>query len=275
MKKLTKEQVRSMTADAGFYIILLICLTVICISGYVLFFTGTGEDDGAATLVTPRTGETVFTVPGGTDLVTDDPVVPAVGDDSVDVPAETAGETEEYAVEAAAGQPAPIWVRPVAGEILRPFTVDSLIYDETMGDWRTHAGVDYAAENGTRVYAISDGTVAAVTQDELYGTQLTLTLADGRTAVYRGLAEKVKVRQGETVRAGDVIGTVGTDADPSERALGSHLHLEVLDGETPVDPELVISGEAKISSAENSADAGQQVLGMDDSIPQDGIYVEE
>ena len=275
MKKLTKEQVRSMTADAGFYIILLICLTVICISGYVLFFTGTGEDDGAATLVTPRTGETVFTVPGGSDLITDAPVVPAVGDDTADAPTETATESSEPAVETAAEQTAPIWVRPVAGEILRPFTVDSLLYDETMGDWRTHPGVDYAAENGTRVYAIGDGTVTAVTRDVLYGTQLTLTLADGRTAVYRGLAEKVKVREGETVRAGDVVGTVGKDADPSEQALGSHLHLAVRDGETFVDPEAVLSGEAKTSSAEVRADGEQPVLGIDDSIPQDGIYVEE
>ena len=82
------------------------------------------------------------------------------------------------------------------------------------------------------------------------------------------------MREGETVRAGDVVGTVGADADPSERALGSHLHLEVLDGETPVDPEAVLSGEAKISSAE-APEEEQPVLGVDDSVPQDGIYVEE
>lgn len=274
MKKFNKEHVRALTADAGFYIILLICLSVICISGYVLFFTGTGEESGSAALVTPRTGETIFTVPSGGEAVNRAPVVPAVGEEPVEEPAETADAPAGPAVETAAEEPAPIWVRPVAGEILRPFTVDSLIRDETMGDWRTHPGVDYAAENGTRVYAIGDAAVSAVTHDELHGTQLTLTLNDGRVAVYRGLAEKVKVREGETVRAGDVVGTVGADADPSERALGSHLHLEVLDGETPVDPEAVLSGEAKISSA-GAPEEEQPVLGVDDSVPQDGIYVEE
>ena len=272
MKKI-KEQVRALTADAGFYIILLICLSVICISGYVLFFTGTGEDTGTAMLVTPTVGEPIFTVPPGEAVVLEEPSVPTVQEDPpTDPPAEPVLSEIEAAEDAAAEEPLPIWIRPVSGEILRPFTADDLLYDETMGDWRTHEGVDYAAENGTRVYAIGDGTVEAVTTDALYGTQLTLALKDGRIATYRGLSEKVKVREGAAVRAGDVIGTVGADADPSESALGSHLHLEVLDGEQYVDPEAVLSGEARISSAEI---AEQPVLGVDDSIPQDGIFAEE
>ena len=269
MRKI-KEQVRALTADAGFYIILLICLSVICISGYVLFFSGTGEDSGTAMLVTPTVGEPIFTVPPGEAVVTEVPAVQTVHED------ETAKEMQETilpeAEETAAEEPAPIWIRPVNGEILRPFTTDSLLYDETMGDWRTHSGVDYAAENGTRVYAIGDGTVETVTTDALHGTQLTLQLKDGRIATYRGLAEKVKVREGAAVRTGDVIGTVGADAVPSEAALGSHLHLEVMDGEHYVDPEAVLSGEARISSAEL---AEQPVLGVDDSMPQDGIFAEE
>ena len=271
MRKI-KEQVRALTADAGFYIILLICLSVICISGYVLFFTETGEDSGTAALVTPAVGAPIFTVPPGDAVVTEVPPVPTVGEDLPDVEPAEPVLSETGVVDTAAEEPDPIWVRPVSGEILRPFTTDSLLYDETMGDWRTHAGVDYAAENGTRVYAIGDGTVEAVTTDALHGTQLILQLKDGRLATYRGLAEKVKVREGASVRAGDVIGTVGAEADPSEAALGSHLHLEVMDGEQYVDPEAVLSGEARISSAEV---AEQPVLGVDDSIPQDGIYVEE
>lgn len=261
-----------LTADAGFYIILLICLSVICISGYVLFFTGTGEDSGTAALVTPTIGEPIFTVPPEDAVITETPLEPVDGEDTVEAAEPVIAE--EPVAETAAEEPAPIWIRPVSGEILRPFTSDSLLYDETMGDWRTHEGVDYAAENGTRVYAIGDGTVEAVTTDELHGTQLTLALADGRMATYRGLAEKVKVREGASVRAGDVIGTVGAEADPSEAALGSHLHLEVLDGEQYVDPEAVLSGEARISSAETE-NVEQPVLGIDDSVPQDGIYTEE
>ena len=270
MRKL-KEQVRALTADAGFYIILLICLSVICISGYVLFFTGTGEDSGTAALVTPTVGKPIFTVAPGDAVIKEVPAVSTVGkelstEEAEPVLSET--DVQDTAVE----EPDPIWIRPVSGEILRPFTTDSLLYDETMGDWRTHAGVDYAAENGTRVYAIGDGTVESVTTDELHGTQLTLLLKDGRIATYRGLAEKVKVREGASVRAGDVIGTVSAETVPSEAALGTHLHLEVMDGEQYVDPEAVLSGEARISSAEI---AEQPVLGVDDSVPQDGIYVEE
>ena len=45
-----------------------------------------------------------------------------------------------------------------------------------------------------------------------------------------------------------------------------------MDGEHYVDPEAVLSGEARISSAEL---AEQPVLGVDDSMPQDGIFTEE
>ncbi|MBQ8144480.1 MAG: M23 family metallopeptidase [Butyricicoccus sp.] len=271
MKKM-KLNVRALTADAGFYIILLICLSVICISGYVLFFTGTGEDSGVA-LVTPTVGEPLFTVPSGEAVVTDVPQEPIVKEEEQTEPLAPV-LAEETVTEAAAEELPPIWIRPVSGEILRPFTTDSLLYDETMGDWRTHEGVDYAAESGTRVYAIGDGTVQAITNDDLYGTQLTLALKDGRIAAYRGLAEKVKVREGASVRAGDVIGTVGDQADPSEAALGSHLHLAVMDGDRYVDPEAVLSGEAHISSAETGSDE-KPVIGIDDSVPQDGIFSEE
>ena len=272
MKKI-KEQVRTLTADAGFYIILLICLSVICISGYVLFFTGTGEDSGTATLVTPTIGEPIFTVPPENAVMKETPAMPTAEADMAEEQIEPV-LSEETTVNTAVEEPAPIWIRPVSGEILRPFTSDSLLYDETMGDWRTHEGVDYAAENGTRVYAIGDGTVDAVETDDLHGTQLTLALKDGRIATYRGLAEKVKVREGASVRAGDVVGTVAAGGDPSEAALGSHLHLEVMDGDQYVDPEAVLSGEARISSTEKQNEE-QPVIGIDDSVPQDGIYTEE
>ena len=288
MKRFTKEQFKGLTADAGFYIILLICLTVICISGYVLFFTNGSETSESMTMVMPGTGQPIFSAPEGSSILTTPPAVSTVGEEPIaeseeatapvvdhTEPIEPVVETVIEAVETAVEKPDPIWIRPVTGELLRPFAGETLIYDETMGDWRTHPGVDYAAENGTRVYAISDGTVADVTRDELYGTQLHLTLADGRVAIYRGLAEKVKVKVGERVRAGDVVGTVGADADLSEAALGTHLHLTILDGEIPVDPEAVLSGEARISSAEAEPEPEQPVLGMDDSIPQDGIYTEE
>lgn len=41
-------------------------------------------------------------------------------------------------------------VAPLVGEEVAAFSVDELTYNETLGDWRTHDGIDIAAEVGTR-----------------------------------------------------------------------------------------------------------------------------
>ena len=53
-------------------------------------------------------------------------------------PAETVQPVEEDPVPA-------VFTWPVKGEILSGFSLEVLAYDETMGDWRTHSGVDIAA----------------------------------------------------------------------------------------------------------------------------------
>ena len=100
-----------------------------------------------------------------------------------------------------------------------------------------HTGADYAASAGDRVYAVADGTVTEVTEDALWGTCITLQLSDGRTAVYRGLAEDPKVKKGSSVKAGDVLGTLASVV-PAETDQGAHVHLEILDADgLPTDPE--------------------------------------
>lgn len=78
-------------------------------------------------------------------------------------PAETVQPVEEDPVPA-------VFTWPVKGEILSGFSLEVLAYDETMGDWRTHSGVDIAASVGTNVLAISAGTVQGVYDDDLMGT---------------------------------------------------------------------------------------------------------
>lgn len=234
--------------DKGFYIILVLCVAAIVISGYVLFFaplTNGASMDGVEytpdlpkqdTAWTPTAGEAddqtvVDTVlPEATEPVIEstEPVEPTESE----VPAEptvTPEETQETA--------APVWVKPLDGAVVQAFSGDKLVYQETFGDWRVHTGTDYGASAGDRVYAVADGTVTEVTQDALWGTCITLQLSDGRTAVYRGLAEDAKVKKDSSVKAGDVLGTLASVV-PAETEQGAHVHLEILDADgLPTDPE--------------------------------------
>lgn len=225
--------------DRGFYIILVLCIAAIVISGYVLFFAPlTG---GASMESVEYTAEVPVSDTGNGEAaqaaadVTEEPLV-----DSVLPTEETEAETEpkpEATDEPAEQTAGPVWVKPLNGEVVQAFSGDELVYQKTFGDWRVHDGTDYLGASGTRVYAVADGEVTDVTSDPLWGACVTLNLTDGRTATYRGLAEGPKVKKGSTVKAGDVIGSVAAVV-PAETAEGAHIHLELRDKDgVTVDPE--------------------------------------
>ena len=103
---------------------------------------------------------------------------------------------------------------------------DTLHYDETLGDWRTHQGIDILAPLGETVTAAHAGRVESVQQHDLLGTVVVVSHEDGFTTVYANLEENPAVSEGDWVEAGSVIGTVGSSA-LSEVSEESHLHFAV------------------------------------------------
>ena len=94
-----------------------------------------------------------------------------------------------------------------------------------------HSGVDLAADYGTNVLAVADGTVLDCSYDAAYGYILTLEHENGVQTQYAHLSEFL-VKPGDTVQQGQIIAKTGD----SGWTTGPHLHLGVLiDGEA-VDP---------------------------------------
>lgn len=85
-----------------------------------------------------------------------------------------------------------------------------------------HSGVDIAAAAGTPIRAASSGRVEYTGWGRGYGQAIFQSLAGGGSAVY-GHTSQVGVRAGQSVRAGQVIGRVGSTG----RSSGPHLHFEV------------------------------------------------
>lgn len=138
-------------------------------------------------------------------------------------PAATAAPSAQPAASSA------IWqTKPIA-----EFSGAELVYNETLGDWRTHNGADYAVQAGEEVTPVCGGTVTAVTEDALWGTVVEITDQEERLWRYCGLAE-ASVRPGEGVTTATTLGTVGSV--PAESKMESHLHLECLKGDTYQDP---------------------------------------
>jgi len=122
------------------------------------------------------------------------------------------------------------------GEEVAAFSVDELKYNETLGDWRTHDGVDIAAEVGTQVLAACSGTVTQVIDDDLMGTSVTIAHDGGYETTYSNLQSVPTVAPEQYVSAGQVIGAVGTTS-LAEASMSPHLHFSVTkDGEI-IDPQ--------------------------------------
>lgn len=94
-----------------------------------------------------------------------------------------------------------------------------------------HQGVDFAAPSGTPIYAVTGGTVEqAGDAGDGYGTLV--RIKSGNTVTYYGHQSSVDVAVGDTVEAGDRIGSVGSTGNST----GPHLHFEVRNNGSSIEP---------------------------------------
>jgi murein DD-endopeptidase MepM/ murein hydrolase activator NlpD len=227
MKQERVRRIMRFVEERGFYIILALCVTAIGISGYVLFFGGDGEDSLPVILDEPDPAAPV----GGQDPMDTGEETPVVRPDLPGIPAEPQPDQPVMRPEK------PARVSPVAGAaVQRPFSGDTLVYDSTMCDWRTHNGTDYEAGAGTPVLAVCDAVVGAVWIDGLRGDCIRLDCDDGTFVTYCGLAPNETVSAGMKVEAGQEIGKAGNSMLTESRQEG-HLHLEVIKNGRYQDPE--------------------------------------
>ncbi|SEU34022.1 M23 family metallopeptidase [Stigmatella erecta] len=132
---------------------------------------------------------------------------------------------------------------PVTGPLRSPMSTRT---HPITGKTHTHKGIDISAPTGTPVRATHDGVVSASSfqydakKGTGYGNHVTIDGASVRTLSAHLTERNVKV--GDTVKAGDVIGTVGTTGGVT----GAHLHFETsqrtADGWDRKDPQGVLSG---------------------------------
>ena len=128
-----------------------------------------------------------------------------------------------------------VFTWPVQGSVLRDYSVETLSLDPTMGDWRTHGGLDIAAAQGVKVLSISAGTVEQVYTDGMMGTTVVVDHGGGLQSWYCNLDSEVTVEAGDQVDIGSELGAVGASAI-AEVGVESHLHLETILNGQPVDP---------------------------------------
>ena len=118
------------------------------------------------------------------------------------------------------------WVLPVSPSVTTAKFGD-------YGLWASsHTGLDFNGVEGQPIMAVASGVVTSAGYDGSYGEKTVVTLDDG-TEIWYCHQSGYDVSEGDTVRAGEVIGYIGSTGNVT----GSHLHLEVRPGGgDPVDP---------------------------------------
>ena len=103
--------------------------------------------------------------------------------------------------------------------------------DPIYGTKKFHEGLDFAATQGTDVFATADGKVSQASRRSGYGNCIDIDHGNNYLSRYAHLSE-ILVRPGENVRRGQLIGKVGSTG----KSTGPHLHYEVRFKDEPQNP---------------------------------------
>ena len=243
-------------AQNGFYVVLFLCISAIGISGYVMYVArNTAEEvkegldiESSLNIPFPTSDESTFETMMEKEIPLEIPEETEkkeeVKTESKPAPLQekkTVSEKEPAEETVAKQEEKTVYTMALAGAVTAPFSGDELVKSKTLDDWRIHAGVDIKGEQGSDVCVITDGTVKGVTTDSMMGNTVTVEHKDGMVSIYANLADDIKLKAGDSVKSGDVIGKVGNSA-LAECMEEPHLHLEVKKNGKNIDPLSLFPG---------------------------------
>ena len=280
MKNTTSEPEDSIFKKKGFFIALYSCLGAVAVLALVITFTNFGQpgfqaddyyEDAApvgADQVQPymaqadeeawfRPRQTPEPPPPPTPppRPTPPPVPPGLPDPEPPVPTPTPEPTPPPTPTPQAEQPpttpvitfAPfdddsrmLW--PVYGDIAMRFSMDALIYDPTLDQFRTNDDLRISAEGGAHVQTGAAGRVLAIGQNVVRGNYVKIDHGNGWVATYGQLGDSKLVQVGDVVQAGQLIGNVGSPSLFGSK-LGYHVNFRVTREDVPVNPYALLAAQ--------------------------------
>lgn len=125
-----------------------------------------------------------------------------------------------------------LFTRPVNGVTTSPFGLKRFYNKQPR---RPHTGLDYAGDIGTLIKAPADGKVILSGKYFFNGNAVFLDHGQGLVSVYIHMNKRL-VKQGQHIKQGDLIGTIGQTG----RATGPHLHWGIYLNQTVINPNLLM-----------------------------------
>jgi len=207
----------------GYYIILAVCVLATCAGGVVALRKTDNKEQEIPnyTQATQDGGQT----PVPTDVSVMNPVTPEPTNNPEATPAPTNAPVK--------------MTKPLEGDIIQAYAADRLVYNKTLQEWRTHKGVDIAADAGTDVLCAYVGTISDIKYDPRYGDTIVIDHGSGLSSVYCGVKVSEGINVGHAIEAGTIVGKVSGDVF-CEKEDGSHIHFEILQDGKNMDPNLYL-----------------------------------
>lgn len=123
---------------------------------------------------------------------------------------------------------------PVIGNVIKNYSMDRVVYFETLEQFKTNPAIIIDAEVGAEVLSAAKGKITSITNEDETGLTVTASIGNGYSLVY-GQLEDVSAEVGDIINEGDVLGKV---AAPSKyySVEGSNLYFQVLKDEETMNP---------------------------------------
>lgn len=128
--------------------------------------------------------------------------------------------------------------------ILKDYVADGVVYNQTLGLYSGHKAIDFSAPEGSVVFACYDGVIENITTSKLEGTTLTLDHGNGLKTVYNNIEVNEELSIGDSVKKGSELGKVSNN-NRTEYKDGAHLHFEVIENGSKIDPNKYLLTEEK------------------------------
>ena len=217
-----KERIKKFWKQNGFYTVLtgalVVVLSISGIAGYRSGIKDKNTEDNVAQNIAQNTAEKVS---DPTNNPTDEKMAEDSEAANADV-AETFGEEAQM-------------VMPTEGDVLKPFSMDTTIYFDTLDQYKCNPAMLIKADVNQEVVASFGGKVESVAEDAVNGSMIIVDMGNGYKAIY-GQMKDIGVKEGDTIVKGQVIGNV---AQPTKYFAeeGSHLYFGMTKEDAPVNPQ--------------------------------------
>lgn len=214
----------------GYYVLLVACFGVIAATA-VWSLTGNDETDLSLTQQ-PKQSDLSIYVPSATPKASPSKDT-NVNAEPTKQPEASQGKTTSTST----------FIMPIAGTLAQGYSMDALVFSDTLNQWQVHSGIDLLADEGADVVAAAAGTVVTAGSDTMMGYTVVIDHGNGLKSEYSSLKNS-DVEVGDTVAKGEIIGQIGNTAI-TESKLGPHLHFAAMYNEEYVDPNAYLPGGTK------------------------------